>query len=60
MNERQVWDTVDRYDKVFDDLFPTIPLLEKPYKKVIEIINRCISEKKDVYKLEYLSENVIY
>ena len=60
MNEQQVWDAVDRYDKVFDDSFPTIPLLEKPYEEVIEMINRCISEKKDVYELGYLSEDAIY
>lgn len=52
---------LELYDKTFDDSFPTIPLLmENSDEKVIEIINKCISEKKDVYELGYLSEDAIY
>lgn len=54
---------LELYEKTFDDSFPTIPLLmENTDEKVVEIINKCISEKKDVYELGYLSlsEDVIY
>lgn len=49
------------YEKTFDDSFPTIPLImENSDEKVIEIINNCISNKKDVYDMGYLSLNVYY
>lgn len=49
--------------KTFDDSFPTIPLLmDKSKTEVVEIINKCISEGKDVYDLGYLSldNDIIY
>lgn len=47
---------LEYYEKVFDDSFPTIPLLiENSDEKVLEIINKCIRENKDVYELGYLS-----
>lgn len=49
------------YEKTFDDSFPTIPLMmENSDEKVIEIITNCISNKKDVYDMGYLSLNVYY
>ena len=52
---------LELYEEVFDDSFPTIPLLmENSDEKVVEIVNKCISEKKDVYELGYLSEDAIY
>lgn len=47
---------IELYEKTFDDLFPTIPVLTDKFKaEVVEIINKCISEGKDVYDMEYLS-----
>ncbi|WP_288832075.1 hypothetical protein [uncultured Megasphaera sp.] len=47
---------LELYEKTFDDSFPTIPLLmDKSKTEVVEIINKCISEGKDVYDLGYLS-----
>lgn len=54
---------LELYEKTFDDTFPTIPLMmENSDEKVVEIINSCISENKDVYDMGYLSldSNVIY
>ncbi|MEG2322808.1 MAG: hypothetical protein RSB80_00460 [Anaerovoracaceae bacterium] len=54
---------LELYEKAFDDSFPTIPLLmENSDEKVVEIINKCISENKDVYDMGYLSldSEVIY
>lgn len=51
------------YEQIFDDSFPTIPLLmDNSDEKVVEIINKCISENKDVYDMGYLSldGDVIY
>lgn len=52
---------LELYEKTFDDSFPTIPLLiENSDEKVIEIINNCISENKDVYDMGYVSLDVNY
>lgn len=48
------WEAVKEYNKVFPGGFPSIPLCHKPEKEVIEIIENCIKEKKDVYKMGYL------
>ena len=51
------------YEKTFDDSFPTIPLLmDNSDEKVVEIINKCISENKDVYDMGYLTldRNTVY
>ncbi len=43
------------YRKQFYDDFPTIPLMRgRTDREVIEMIERCISSKKDVYDLGYL------
>ncbi len=50
-----------QYNEMFEGGFPTIPLaLSRSEDEIIEIINRCISEKKDVYDLGYLSIDEIY
>ncbi|EFD94423.1 hypothetical protein HMPREF0889_1407 [Megasphaera lornae] len=47
---------IELYEKTFDDSFPTIPVLRDKSKiEVMEIINKCISEGKDVYDMGYLS-----
>lgn len=47
---------IELYEKTFHDPFPTIPVLrDKSKAEVVEIINKCISEGKDVYDMEYLS-----
>jgi hypothetical protein len=44
------------YEETFDDSFPTIPLLmEKSDEEVIQIINKCVEEDKDVYEMKILS-----
>lgn len=49
------------YEKKFDDSFPTVPLLlHGSDEEVIEIINKCIAEGKDVYDMGYLSLDLIY
>ena len=49
-----------QYAEFFGATFPTIPLLYKGSEVVIEIISKCIENKKDVYQMGYLrhpSEN---
>lgn len=49
------------YKQTFDDSFPTIPLLmENSDDKVVEMINKCIDEHKDVYDMGYLNLDVNY
>lgn len=55
-------EAVDAYNKVFEDGFPSIPLLSRPKKEVINIVETCIKEKKDVYEMGYLKldDDIIY
>lgn len=50
------------YEKIFDDSFPMFTMMGKPQNEVVEIINKCIFENKDVYDLGYLSlnEDIVY
>lgn len=43
------------YEGVFGDGFPLFPFGSYSEEEIIEIIDRCIKEKKDVYDLGYLS-----
>lgn len=53
---------LESYEKIFDDSFPMFPMMGKAENEVVEIINNCIEENKDVYDMGYLSldGNVIY
>lgn len=53
MNELDT--ALELYEKAFDDSFPMFSMIGTPPNEVVEIINKCISEKKDVYDLGYLS-----
>lgn len=53
-------EALNLYEVTFDDSFPMSSMITKPPDEVIEIINRCVSEKKDVYDIGYLSLNDIY
>lgn len=46
---------LELYEKTFDDIFPMFSMMGKPKDEVIEIINKCVSENKDVYDMGYLS-----
>lgn len=55
MNEK-LNDAYRKYKENFNDDFPTIPLAETMEDdEIIEMIEECIEEKKDVYELGYLS-----
>ena len=56
----QVLNALNRYYDAFDDSFPMASMSGVGEDEVIEIIDRCISEKKDVYDLGYLSGDEIY
>lgn len=53
---------LELYESTFDDGFPTMSVGGMPDEKMIEIINKCVKKKKDVYELGYLSldENILY
>lgn len=60
--ENKLQKMYDEYKKKFNDDFPTIPLaVSLEDKEIIEIIENCISQNKDVYELGYLElNNVCY
>lgn len=47
--------TLELYEKTFDDSFPMFSMSGTPPKEVIKIINECIEKNKDVYDLGYLT-----
>lgn len=47
-------EAIKAYNEKFKDGFPSYPLLHRPEKEVIEIIESCIKNNKDVYKMGYL------
>lgn len=52
----------ERYEKKFNDSFPTIPFSSREDGEIIDIIDECIEENKDVYDLGYLSldDDIMY
>lgn len=54
MNEK-LQKALERYKKKFNDDFPTIPFESQEDEEIIDIIDECIEENKDVYDLGYLS-----
>lgn len=51
---------LDLYKKTFDDSFPTIPMSGRTEEEMIDMINKCISAKKDVYDMGYLDIEAVY
>lgn len=43
------------YEETFNDSFPLFPMMGTPPNKVVDMINQCISQKKDIYDMGYLS-----
>lgn len=60
MNEK-LQKALERYKKKFNDDFPTIPFDSQGDEEIIDIIDECIEENKDVYDLGYLSlDDIMY
>lgn len=60
MNEK-LQKALERYKKKFNDDFPTIPFESQEDEEIIDIIDECIEENKDVYDLGYLSlDDIMY
>lgn len=51
---------LDLYEKAFGDSFPTIPMSGRTEEEIIDMINKCVSEKKDVYDMGYLDLEKVY
>ncbi len=51
---------LELYEKTFDDSFPTISMSGRTEEEMIDIIGKCVSEKKDVYDMGYLDIEAIY
>lgn len=51
---------LELYEKTSDDSFPTIPMSGRTEEEMIDIIGKCVSEKKDVYDLGYLDIEAVY
>lgn len=56
----QLLNALNRYYDTFDDSFPMAAMSGYEESEVIEIIDKCIAGKKDVYDLGYLSADGIY
>ncbi len=49
------------YEEKFNDIFPMFSMQCTPENEVIDIINKCIKNNKDVYDMGYLTlEDVKY
>jgi hypothetical protein len=49
---------MQEYARQFDDGFPMIPLgWGRSETEIIEIIDKCLKENKDVYELGYIENN---
>lgn len=60
MNEK-LQKALERYKEKFHDDFPTIPFESQEDEEIIDIIDECIEENKDVYDLGYLSlDDIMY
>ena len=53
MNELD--EALELYEQTFDNSFPMFHMMGKPPDEVIDIINKCVYEKKDVYDMGFLS-----
>lgn len=51
---------LDLYEKAFDDSFPTVPMSGYTEEEIIDMINKCVSAKKDVYDMGYLDLEKVY
>ena len=60
--ETELGKAIKRYNDRFEDGFPSIPLLYRPQKEAIEMIETCIKNNKDVYDMGYvkLDDDIIY
>lgn len=56
----QILKALDRYYNAFDDSFPMAAMSGVGENDVIEMIDKCIAQRKDVYDLGYLSVDEIY
>ena len=60
MNEK-LQKALEGYKEKFNDDFPTIPFESQEDEEIIDIIDECIEENKDVYDLGYLSlDDIMY
>ena len=51
---------LDLYEKALDDSFPTVPMSGHTEEEIIDMINKCVSAKKDVYDMGYLDLEKVY
>ena len=51
---------LELYENTFDDSFPTIPLSGRTEEEMIDMINECVSAKKDIYDMGYLDFKAVY
>lgn len=49
---------LEKYEEMFEDGFPTFSMSGLEEGEMLKIINKCITEGKDVYELGYLSLDI--
>ena len=50
---------LELYENTFDS-FPTIPMSGRTEEEMIDMINKCVAAKKDVYDMGYLDIDAVY
>ncbi len=53
-------DALELYEQTFDDTFPMAMMSGYEPKEVIDIIEKCVKENKDVYDIGILDVKSIY
>ncbi len=46
------------YEQTFCEAFPMFPMRTTPTNEVVDIINKCVDNNKDVYDMGYLSLDI--
>lgn len=60
MFDKELEKAMNVYEQTFDDSFPMAVFSGTSPEEVVDIINKCVSEKKDVYDMGYLTLDGIY
>lgn len=62
MNEKNFDKAQERYEKLFNDYFPTFQFSYLSPEEMVDMIDECVEKKQNVYQLGYitLEDDVVY
>lgn len=55
---KELIEALKKYEEMFEDDFPTFSMSGLEEGEMLKIINKCITEEKDVYELGYLTLDI--